>query len=373
MPKPASPFVRCFSEVEDPRIDRNKKHLLTDIIVIVLCGVLSGVDDFEHIEEFASLREEWFRKFLPLPNSIASHDTMNRVFARIDTKQFEAAFVAWMEDVVRLTDGEIVAFDGKTIRGSFDRSAAKSPIHLVSAWASNNGVVLGQVRVEDKSNEITAIPRLLEMLDLKGCLVTIDAMGCQREIAQKIIDSDADYTLALKGNQKTLHRDVEAVFAAADLTALGNEAMRTKVDHGHGRQELRQYFLIDDVKALQKTRDWPGLKSIGLVRTIRMGSTTSVEDRYYINSYSGDVARFAAAARGHWGIESGLHWSLDVSFDEDASRVRKGHGAANLSFMRRAALNMLRRDPAKGSLRKKQLRCISSLDHLSKALFGRTI
>ena len=364
------PFLRCFSEVDDPRIDRTKKHLLTDIIAIVLCSLLAGINDFEHMEEFARLRESWFRRFLQLPHGIPSHDTLNRVFARVHHTQFEDAFVKWMGEVTRLSGGEIVPIDGKTLRGSFNRAGGNAPIHMVSAWASVNGVVMGQVKVDDKSNEITAIPRLLEILDLKACLVTIDAMGCQRDIAEKIVAAEADYTLALKANQPSLYRDVVAQFCRAR----NDEDVPTAVTNGkgHGRVEQRQYYLIDDVESLQSAHAWPGLKSIGLVRstTVTDGGRT-VEDRYYINSYSGDVDRFAKAVRSHWLVESNLHWSLDVTFSEDASRVRQGHAAANLSMMRRAALNMLRSDGTKGSLKKKQMRCAVSDQQLDKALFGR--
>ena len=367
-----SPVVRHFSKLKDPRRPRHntKKHKLFDIIVIAICSALCGIDEFEHMEIWAKANKVWLKRFLELPHGIPSHDTINRVFARIDPKRFAECFLSWMAEVATLAPGEIVAIDGKTLRGSFDRARSKAPLHMVSAWATANGVVLGQRSVDEKSNEITAIPELLAALELKACLVTIDAMGTQRDIAAKILDAGADYTLALKGNQKTLHAGVVAAFAKLDEKRLDpNDVLQTQ-EAKHGRVDIRQYFLINDIDKLQAKHAWPGLQSIGMVKSMRVTDKgTTVEKRYYLNSYKDDVATFAKAARNHWGIENGLHWRLDVSlFNEDKCSVYKDNATQNLAILRHVAMNLHRKNPEKGSMRTKTLRCTFDHDHILKTL-----
>jgi predicted transposase YbfD/YdcC len=364
-----SPIIRHFSKLEDPRRDdRKTKHKLLDVIVIAICASLCGIDNFEGMSFWAKSKEAWLRQFLELPHGIPSHDTINRIFAKINPKLFQACFLDWIHEIAELCAGTVVAIDGKTLRRSFDKASAKSALHMVSAWATANRLVLGQTAVEDKSNEITAIPKLLESLDIRGCLITIDAIGTQRDIADKIVATKADYTLALKGNQKSLHRDVVDAFARLDPKILDAKELRSTVDRGHGRKELRQYFLINDVAEIQAKHEWPGLASIGMVRSIRLADKATVEQRYYINSYADDIQRFAAAVRGHWGIES-LHWQLDVSmFNEDQSRVRKDHAPENLAVLRRTAVNLLSKDKDKLSTTKKMMRCMFDHEHIAKIL-----
>lgn len=364
-----SPLVRHFSKLEDPRRDQKKsKHKLIDVIVIAVCASLCGIDEFEGMAVWAKAKETWLRQFLELPNGIPSHDTINRIFAKINPKLFQACFLEWIKDVAELCGGTVIAIDGKTLRRSFDRASGKSALHMVSAWATANKLVLGQVAVDDKSNEIKAIPKLLEALDLKGCLVTIDAIGTQRDIAESIVAAKADYTLALKKNQKSLHQDVVSAFSRLDPSVLDEKDIRSKVDAGHGRRELRQYFLITDIDEIKERHQWPGLASIGMVRSVRITDKMAVEERYYINSYESDVRRFASAVRDHWGIES-LHWQLDVSmFGEDDCRVRKDHAPENLAVLRRMAVNLLARDTDKLSTRKKMLHCMLDHERLAKVL-----
>jgi predicted transposase YbfD/YdcC len=367
-----APLVRHFSKLKDPRRKghNKKKHKLLDIVVIAICSALCGIDEFEHMEMWGKARTDWLKQFLELPYGIPSHDTFRRLFARINPKMFEQCFLSWMAEVTTLCPGEVVAIDGKTLRRSFDRASSKGALHLVSAWATANGVVLGQVAVAEKSNEITAIPQLLAALDLKGCLITIDAMGTQREIAAQIIAAEADYTLALKGNQKTLHEDVVAAFSKVDLKELEGDDRLMTHEAAHGRVDVRQYFVINDVRDLQLKHKWPGLASIGLVRSLRVtDDTTSTECRYYINSYASDAVKFAHAAREHWGVENRLHWQLDVSlFAEDRSRVRKDNAPENLAVLRHVALNLHKRDPEKGSMKTKKMRCTYDPDHIFKIL-----
>ena len=371
--KPAVALFDHFASLPDPRIARHRWHNLSDILVIAVCAVLCGAESFPAIEDFGHEREEWLKQFLELPEGIPSHDTFTRIFRLLDPVQFQACFLSWMEAVAAATAGEVVAIDGKALRRSFDKGRAKRAIHMVSAWATANGVVLGQRKVDAKSNEITAIPELLALLALKGCIVTIDAMGCQRAIAQKIVEQGADYVLALKGNQPTLEQAVERFF----VTGPEAEAHRTKsnyheqTEQGHGRVETRCAWISDALDAELTAAAWPGLQSIGMVEATRtLGGETSVEQRFYLSSLPPQAAQFAQAVRNHWGIENRLHWTLDVTFREDQSRLRTGYGAENFAVLRHIALNLLRQEPSAKSLPRKRLACALNPDYLLKVLLG---
>src|SRR5713226_498470 len=300
--KPSAALLDHFATLADPRIARHRWHKLSDILVIAVCAVLCGAESFPAIEDFGREREAWLKPFLELPEGIPSHDTFNRVLRLVDPVQFQACFLSWMQAVAEVTAGEVVAIDGKTLRRSFDKGTAKRAIHMVSAWATENGVVLGQRKVDAKSNEITAIPELLDLLVLKGCIVTIDALGCQRAIAQKIIEQGADYVLALKGNQPTLEQAVEHFF----VTGAEAEAHRTASDsyeqteQGHGRSETRCYWITEALAPAFRAAAWPGLRSIGMVEATRtQAGETSVEQRFYLSSLPPEAPQFARAVRQH--------------------------------------------------------------------------
>lgn len=357
--KELSVFLKCFGRVEDPRLDRQKRHRLIDIIAIAVCATIAGADGWVAIALYGKSKEDWLRTFLELPNGIPSHDTFGRVFALLDPAAFQDAFREWVGNIQGKIGG-VVAIDGKTARGSHDRANGKQAIHIVSAWAVDNGVSLGQVKVDDKSNEITAIPELLGLLDLTGCLVTIDAMGCQRDIAKQILGRGGDYLLAVKGNQETLAEDVEQEFkhAQADGFAHMDHVYRETVEKGHGRIEKRQYWYTHDVQGLGTLERWPKLYGMVMCRATRTehGETT-VEDRYFITSAAhDDVATIADAVRAHWHIENGLHWVLDVAFGEDQSRIRSGYAAENIAAIRKIANNALKQCTSrKGGVKAKRL------------------
>ena len=366
-------LLEHFASVPDPRIERHRWHKLSDILVIAVCAVLSGAESYPAIEDFGTERETWLRQFLELPAGIPSHDTFNRVLRLLAPVELQSCFLRWIQAVAEVTDGEVVAIDGKALRRSFAKGTAKRAIHRVSAWATANGVVLGQRKVDTKSNEITAIPALLALLALKGCLVTIDAMGCQRAIAQKIVEQGADYVLALKGNQPTLEQAVQRFF----LTGPQAEAHWSQSDshehteRGHGRVETRRAWISADLDAELRATAWPGLQSIGLVEATRtVGEKTSVEQRFYLSSLPPQAGEFAQAVRKHWGIENQLHWTLDVTFREDQSRLRTGYGAENFAVLRHIALNLLRQEPSAKSLPRKRLACALNPDYLLKVLLG---
>jgi predicted transposase YbfD/YdcC len=368
MDAPPRSLIEHFSGMNDPRVERSRRHKLIDIIVIGVVGALCGAESWEDIQMIAEEKESWLRQFLELPNGIPSHDTISRVFARFSATEFERCFSDWMKDTAQLTDGEVIAIDGKRLRRSFDKSSDKAAIHMVSAWATANGAVLGQVKVDDKSNEITAIPKLLAVLEIKGCIVTIDAMGCQKDIASQIIDKGADYLFGLKGNQSGTLGAVEMHF---DTTKSELESVTT-TDADHGRVETRQYQVVE-ASMIPELAGWPGCRSAAMVTSTReVGDQKSTESRYYISSLPPVAETIAKGIRGHWGIENSLHWVLDVEFDEDRSRVRKGESPENLAIIRHVAINLLKRETSlkRASTGRKRLKCAMSNNYLGKVLFG---
>ena len=342
-------FVACFSDLEDPR-DDNARHELHEILLIAFCTMLCGGEDCSDMALFGRAKEPFLREFLRLPHGIPSHDTFSRLFRLLDPARFQACFVRFMQRFAEAARG-VVAIDGKTLRRSFDHAARQSPLHLVSAWAAEQRLVLGQLAVDDKSNEITAVPKLLAMLSLKGAIVTADALHCQRAIAEQVVAQGGDYVLALKGNQGTLHADVSLFL---DDPQRLQETAHTTVDADHGRIETRTASVSTDIGWLQEQHQWPGLAAIGkVVRNREVAGKTSTETAYYLLSTPLSAGRFAEVARAHWGIENGLHWVLDVTMNEDRSRNRKDNGPENLAILRRLALNLAKLEGSKGSMKGK--------------------
>jgi predicted transposase YbfD/YdcC len=373
MDEPIRPGIHYyFADLPDPRIERTKRHQLLDIIAISVCAVIAGADSFVDIEHYGHARHDWFATFLDLPGGIPSHDTFGRVFARLDPAAFERCFLTWVQAILPSTNGTRIAIDGKLARRSHDRGADRPPIDLVSAWATDARLVLGQVAVDDQSNEIPAVPALLALLDVTGAVVTLDAMHCQRTTAQAIRAGDADYVLALKANQPLTYDAVETYFAEAAREAwrgVPHEQLVTE-DAGHGRLERRCYWTTTDPELLAYLNPagdiWLDLACVGMVERERtVDGHTSRETRYYLSSLTGEVDAFATAVRGHWGIENTQHWVLDMAFREDESRVRVGHAAENLALLRRIALNLIRLDGSrKGSVHTKRLKAGWDHDYL---------
>lgn len=339
-------FHSYFSMIQDLRQQGKVLHKLIDILFIAVAGFIAGADDWEIVIMFAEKRIDWFKKYLDLPNGIPSIHTFRRVFRLIDPKQFEKCFIRWVKDIARRSKGNIVAIDGKTVRGAKEADHESSPIHIVSAWTSQNNLFLGQVKTNEKSNEITAIPELLDLLFVQGSIVTIDAIGTQKDIAKKIYkDKEADYVLALKTNQPNLYKDVEDYFQFVlkeNFKDVEYQFVRT-AEKGHGRIEVREYYLITDISWLESRKDWEGLKAIGMVISRRkQKDQESVETRYYLSSIT-NGNKFSEAVREHWGIES-MHWVLDVVFNEDKSRIRKENEPENAALLRKMALNILKID-----------------------------
>jgi predicted transposase YbfD/YdcC len=365
-------FSTHFHDIDDQRIERTKFHLLHDILVIAICAVICGADGPSAIEQYALAKQDWLNTFLKLPNGIPSHDTIGRVMAQIDPQQFQTCFMRWIQDICHLLPGEVVPIDGKTLRRSFDTELDQGPIHIVSAWATTNRLVLGQIKVDEKSNEITAIPELIDALDLTDCVVTIDAMGCQKQIASRIRAKGAHYILALKKNQGTLYTDVHELFHQLRRDESPDETLDSyeMTDQGHGRHEIRRYWTTDTLDRVSTRAQWSDLQAVGMVESERtLEGETTVESRYYILSLPSNAQTFGNAVRAHWGIENSVHWVLDVTFREDESRIRMGHGPENFAILRHIALNLLREETSfKGSIKTKRLKCGWNDAYLSKVL-----
>ncbi len=366
-------MLEIFSKVKDRRIDRRKKHILSEIIVIAICAVVAGSDDWVGIEQFGVDRYDWFKTFLSLPNGIPSHDTFGRVFSMIAPDEFQACFVEWINLIRFKIPHEIVAFDGKTLRRSHDEKNGQSAIHMVSAWASENRLILGQCKTDQKSNEITALPQLIEMLDLSGCIATFDAMGCQKEIARLLINKGADYVFNLKANHENLFHEVQDFFIQAEANNFEGFSINyceTKTKN-HGRSELRRYWITNQISEFKYTAPWKKLSLIGMVESQRtVKGETSVERRFFISSLENNVQLFAKAVRQHWGIENSVHWILDISFREDESRIRTGHAPENMAVLRHIALNLLKNDDMPLGIKNKRLRAARNTDYLAHVLLG---
>lgn len=369
----AASLIDHFSSLEDPRVERHKLHALTDILVLTVCAVASGADGWEAIEHFGKEKEDWLRQYIPLKNGVPSHDCIASVLCRLSPKRFQACFVDWTRAVAEHSGGEVIAVDGKSARGSRDRKNGRSPLHMVSAWACANRLVLAQEATQEKSNEITAIPKLLALLELKGCIVTIDAMGCQRGIAAQIVEQEGDYVLGLKGNQGALHEAVEEFFTTAranDFEAVVYDQFE-EVDKDHGRLERRRYWVSEELRTLPGADNWKGLRSIGMVeRECFRGDARTVERRYFINSIRAQAKPFANAVRGHWGVENPLHWRLDVVFGDDASRIRKGAGPAIMTSIRHLCMNLFEQDASSMSLAKKRRKAAWNDQYRAKVIFS---
>lgn len=369
-----SSIIDHFSELADPRLGRNRRHKLIDIVVLTVCAVISGCETWEDIEDYGEFKLDWLRRFVELPNGIPSHDTIRRLFIRLDPEGLQRCFFSWVEAVREQTDGDVVAIDGKTLRRSGEAASGKMPIHMVSAWAAENGMVLGQMKTEAHSNEITVIPALLELLKVKGCIVTIDAEGCQTEIAEKVRAKKADYVLAVKANQPQLLDEVSDFFSVISDDDVAEEWLEKydTLDKGHGRIEKREYYHSDEIAALPRVKQFKGAKSIGMVRSTRIiAEQRSTTTRYYISSLEMDAEKLAHAVRSHWSVENNLHWTLDMSFREDDSRMRSGFSAQNFAMMRRMALSIMKRDThSKRSLKGRRRICSYHEKYLEQLLFN---
>lgn len=371
-----SSLIQHFAALEDPRVERSKQHLLIDIMAIAILAVISGADGWVAIETYGNSKQEWLSSFLSLPNGIPSHDTFARVFARIDPKEFERGFRNWINSITQTMGAQVIPIDGKTLRGSYDREAKQNALTVVSAWASEHRLVLGQLRVKSKSNEITAIPQLLSMLHISGSIISIDAMGCQKEIAALIRQQGADYVLALKGNQGSLYAQVEHFFEQADKTGFSGieHSHYHTTESGHGRIEIRHCYSVpvSVLMGVPGQHKWQGCESVGMVVCERrLWNKTTIEVRYYISSLPADAQVLAQTVRTHWGIENSVHWTLDVTFKEDACRIRTGFSSQNFALLRRIALNQLQRETSvKSSIRMKRYRAAMDNHYAAKVLLA---
>lgn len=373
-----NPLWTCFNDLDDPRQEKHSsRHQLIDILMLTIIAVICGADNWVAIEKFGELKQEWLKTFLELPYGIPSHDTIGNFFARVNPESLRNCFLKWINLLFDFSGGEIIAVDGKTLRHSYDTASGRGAIHMVTAWACRNNLVLGQFKTSEKSNEITAIPELLKLLDLNGHIVTIDAMGCQKKIAAQIIEQGGDYVFNLKGNQSTLHDEVkEFMEGYIDGNRLKKIAFdqHEVIDGDHGRIETRRYWITEEITWLRQAKDWGGLKSIGMVEYESIEKTTGkveIERRCFMTSLAAKAKLFSAAVRMHWGIENGLHWCLDVGFREDACRVRKDYGPENFAVIRHIALNLLKNEKtAKTGIQNKRLMAGWNQAYLAKLLNG---
>lgn len=364
----------CFGDIYDPRVEGRCDYPLLEVITITICAVIAGANGWTDVETFGKSKEKWLKQFLPLEKGIPSHDTLGDVFRMLNAEAFQRSFMRWVEQIFTVTEGQVIAIDGKTARRSHDKTIGKDAIHMVSAWASANGITLGQRKVDDKSNEITAIPELLELINVTGCIVTIDAMGCQKKIAQKIRDEKADYVLCLKENQAKFLQDVEDWFAHADqveFQGMSHDYHQT-VNKGHGRIEIRRCWTVSDPLAFDYIRHydgWADLQTIVRVQRERhLRDKIECETHYYISSLPDNARQILYATRQHWSVENNLHWVLDVVFREDDSRIRKDNSPQNMAVLRNIALNILKQDTSKGSLKQKRYRAALDDTFLLKLL-----
>ncbi len=369
-----STLFEQLATINDPRIERTKWHKLIDILVIAVCATICGAESFPDMEEFGKDKEQWLRTFLELENGIPSHDTFRRVFILIKGEEFRHAFLNWVESVSQLTTKEIIGIDGKQLKGSRKKNQKPNEgLRMVSAWAAQNRLVLGQQRTDEKSNEIKAIPELLRLLSLNGSIVTIDAMGCQKQIVRQIVAQEADYVISLKGNQGNLHQAVEEYFIWAkkiNFREIEFDYFQT-VEKGHGRIETRRCFVTEDIDWLAEKEDWEGLKSLVMVEAERevTGKEISGETRYFISSLQANAKENLHAVRSHWQIENSLHWVLDVAFREDACQIKAENGAANVAVLRHIALNLLNQEKSyKRGIKAKQFKSALNHDYLLKVL-----
>ncbi len=367
-------LLKCFSELNDNR-HWNIKHQLNDIIIISVCAVICGADGWNEIEEYGKAKESFLSQFLTLANGIPSNDTFRRVFSRLDPDCFKKCFLNWVNEFIQIIGGDIIAIDGKTLRRSFDKVQNKNAIHMVSAWSHENQIVLGQVKTSEKSNEITAIPNLLKVLDIEDCVVTIDAMGAQKAIVQQIIDQGGDYVISLKGNQQTLNDDIRLYMEQMPKNEIDShlQAELETVDGDHGRIETRRYRQITDIDWLHNKSSWIGLTSVGSVESIReINGAETREIRYYISSLNLDINYFAHAVRSHWGIENKLHWCLDIGFREDESRIRKDNAPENFAILRHLVINMIKMETSsKAGIKIKRSKAGWDDSYLMKILTGK--
>jgi predicted transposase YbfD/YdcC len=364
-------LLRCFGSMTDPR-HHNIRHRLDDMIIIAILAVICGAEGWTEVARFGRAKEGWLKTFLALPAGIPSHDTFGDLFARLDPDRFERCFMSWTASVAESAAGTLVAIDGKTIRRSFDRASSKSAIHMINAWCGANHLVLGQLATEAKDNEIVAIPKLLKLLDIDGATVTIDAIGCQKKIARQIDDQGADYVLQVKANQGRMHEQLKLTLdeaIALNFDGMAHDYVQT-VDGDHGRIETRRLWCTDDIDWLPGLNEWRGIGSVAVLECVRLvGDERTCQRRYYLSSLPGDnAAALLKAVRSHWGVENQLHWSLDVSFAEDASRIRMGHAAENFSRLRRFALSLLAREPTKLGKKAKAKACGWDHDYLLKII-----
>ncbi len=372
--QPVASIARHFEGLPDPRTGNAKQHIFLEILVMAICAVICGADGWSDVELFANNKKAWLKTFLKLPKGIPSHDTFGRVFAQINPEEFQKRFIEWVQAIEKLTAGQVIAIDGKNLRRSHDHEAGKAAIYMVSAWATQNQLVLGQTMVADKSNEITAIPELLQLLEITGCIVTIDAIGTQTEIAKTIIDGGGDYLLSVKENQGHLFEDIQYLFDVDVAHGYEREHSYSKtVNKGHGRIETRECWAVDNERYLslvRKREQWKGLKSIvRIVSQRQIGEEIEVQTRYFISSLPADAQVILKIKRSHWKIENQVHWVLDIAFREDESRVRKDHGAENLAVLRHMALNLLKNEKtAKGGIHAKRLQAGWNNDYLLKVL-----